>query len=389
MPEKKNLCNISGHRNHSFLNDEMQLVQTYSHFLSDYQEIHFISRSELHYTTISKHPDKNLFMHTVGFSNPLMRTFPGTVIGFYIYTYKLDKHKKFSGFLASDVTVGGLVCMFLNILNKKKYILEVQGEMTRISSKVVGIIRSKAFRYLTIITASRAERIRVVSRTIANNLAEDGVSKKKLSVVTSRVNLEKFDYKKYINSKAEVRKKYAVKSEDKLFVFVGRLVVFKGVNYLIEAFAKCKYHNYKLLIIGDGPLRSDLEKIATDLGIYERLIFIGAIPFEQVPYYLASADAFVMSSTDEGFPRVMLEAMSMKVPVISTLAGGVNDIARDGINGFYCPIMNSIILAETIDRYFVSCKLDSIVAEAYSMVINEYEQSIAIQKYKNLLVSTI
>jgi glycosyltransferase involved in cell wall biosynthesis len=135
-------------------------------------------------------------------------------------------------------------------------------------------------------------------------------------------------------------KKYSislnVKTKHDAFVIVNVASFSKWKNqmFLLEAFNNAlKMNNrLKLIFVGGGPLKKDVEKRAIEYGIYENTVkFIGVS--DDVPKYLSEADIFCLCSTFEGFPISMLEAFDAGLPVISTDVGGVKDILIDGENG--------------------------------------------------------
>jgi glycosyltransferase involved in cell wall biosynthesis len=105
----------------------------------------------------------------------------------------------------------------------------------------------------------------------------------------------------------------------------GRLVRQKGFDLLIEALADERHAKATLVVLGDGPLRAELERRAASNGVSDRLVFVG---HQRNPFpFFAAADAFVLSSRFEGFPNVVLEALACATPVIATPApGGVREI---------------------------------------------------------------
>jgi rhamnosyl/mannosyltransferase len=118
-----------------------------------------------------------------------------------------------------------------------------------------------------------------------------------------------------------------------LLLSVGRLVYYKGFEYLVRAMAQI---DATLMLVGDGPLRQSLESAARDLGLANRIEFLGEMqPREIVPYYHA-ADLFVLPSIarSEAFGIVQLEAMACGKPVVNTnLASGVPFASLDGVTG--------------------------------------------------------
>ena len=119
--------------------------------------------------------------------------------------------------------------------------------------------------------------------------------------------------------------------EGSTIVTVGRLVPWKGVDRLLQVVAGLP--QVRLLVVGDGPERASLESLASHMDLKERVIFTGQVPRDKVPGYLCAADVFVLNSTYEGLPHIVLEAMQAGVAVIATDVGGTGELVKHGING--------------------------------------------------------
>ncbi|WP_436903361.1 glycosyltransferase family 4 protein [Halovenus halobia] len=127
-------------------------------------------------------------------------------------------------------------------------------------------------------------------------------------------------------------------------LYVGRLAPKKGLKYLLQAVADMKT---ELTIVGDGPERARLEKIATETGA--NVTFEGEVEPEVVDRYYQSSSVFVLPSIEgEGTPNVVLEAMAWGLPVVATDSGGVPSLIRDGSNGYLVPMRNMKMLSERI-----------------------------------------
>jgi glycosyltransferase involved in cell wall biosynthesis len=113
-------------------------------------------------------------------------------------------------------------------------------------------------------------------------------------------------------SSLEIINQYNISDDKLILLFIGRLVVFKGLKYLLQALSHIDKNIYHLLIVGDGELKSELQKLSEDLNIKSNTTFVGSVSFNTVPYFMSSCDIFVLPSLDEGFGRVILEAMAMK-----------------------------------------------------------------------------
>ena len=114
-------------------------------------------------------------------------------------------------------------------------------------------------------------------------------------------------------------------------IWVGRLTPEKGLAYLFQAMQRVleALPQAQLSLIGDGPLRQELEDQARQLGIEENVRFLGLKPHAEVAHLINQADLLVLSSLQEGLPMVVLEAMVMARPVIATQVGGIPDVVVD------------------------------------------------------------
>ncbi|MCK4546040.1 MAG: glycosyltransferase family 4 protein [Candidatus Eisenbacteria sp.] len=120
------------------------------------------------------------------------------------------------------------------------------------------------------------------------------------------------------------------KGEERILLTTRRLVEKNGVEFLIRAMPMIlEQENARLYLIGDGPLRRDLETLARDLGVAEKTVFLGTIPNAQIPGYLSSADVVVIPSLVEATSISALEAMSCEVPVAASRIGGLPEIITE------------------------------------------------------------
>lgn len=133
-------------------------------------------------------------------------------------------------------------------------------------------------------------------------------------------------------------------------VAAGRMVSVKGFDLLIEALALCGDPRLRLILLGEGPMREELEALTASKGVAGQVRFAG---FQKNPYpFFAQADAFVLSSRFEGFPNVVLEALACGTPVIATPApGGVREILEGGDNCVIAEAVSSDALAMAIKQW--------------------------------------
>lgn len=144
----------------------------------------------------------------------------------------------------------------------------------------------------------------------------------------------------------QLRARYAPDGAPLIF-YAGRLVTFKGLDFLLDAMARLpKAH---LLLAGEGPHRANLEAQAQRLGIAARTHFVGNRPHTELPQLHAISDVFVIPSTDhETFCLAACEAMSCERPVVAARTGGLTEVVRDGETGVIVPPGDASALAEAL-----------------------------------------
>jgi glycosyltransferase involved in cell wall biosynthesis len=120
--------------------------------------------------------------------------------------------------------------------------------------------------------------------------------------------------------------------EEKVLISAGRLAKEKKWDTLIKAAAEVirEIPHVRLVILGDGDERRDLEKLAKELGVAEKIELPGLVPFDDVPDYLAAADLFCFASVTETQGLVTMEAMAVGLPVVAINAGGTADVVENG-----------------------------------------------------------
>ncbi|MEK7595215.1 MAG: glycosyltransferase [Patescibacteria group bacterium] len=127
-----------------------------------------------------------------------------------------------------------------------------------------------------------------------------------------------------------------VLEEDVVLLYVGRLSKEKNVGFLIEAFAKVakRVDRAKLVVVGNGTERENLEKVVLELGLSKRVVFTGIIPNSQLEKVYKSSHIFVMASLTEVHPRVVIEAVACGLPCVVVKDVSNQSIVVNGTNGF-------------------------------------------------------
>lgn len=142
------------------------------------------------------------------------------------------------------------------------------------------------------------------------------------------------------SQKESIRKKFRIKEDDFVWLFVGRLVEEKNILILLEAYKNVNRKNKKLFIVGEGPLQKKIEEHIKNLNI-EEVFLTGFQPKEKLFDFYILSDALILPSTDEPWGMVINEAMCFGLPIItSDRVGAAVDLVRHGYNGFIVPSGN-------------------------------------------------
>ena len=151
-----------------------------------------------------------------------------------------------------------------------------------------------------------------------------------IDIVPNGVELTRF-----IQAKPLLRADYGFSEGDILLIYAGRLAPEKNLDFLMLSFAGVlqAIENVRLLLVGDGPMKEELQNLAMDLQITKNVTFTGLIPYDSLPGYLAMCDIFVFASISETFGLVIVEAMGCGLPVMGIHSPGVSDIIEDERTG--------------------------------------------------------
>lgn len=171
-----------------------------------------------------------------------------------------------------------------------------------------------------------------VSMSLKKRIVDAGCQEKKIVVLRSGIDCKKFSY---------FQKNFSDEEPTKI-ITIGRLVEKKGIQYALESISRLTKsgRNVRYFVVGDGPLRSDLECLIEDLEIESHVQLLGWRNQDKVIQLLQSMDILVAPSItatngdQEGIPNVVKEAMALGLPVISTFHSGIPELVEDGVSGF-------------------------------------------------------
>ncbi len=179
----------------------------------------------------------------------------------------------------------------------------------------------------------RADRIIAISEAVATALTESGLERSRIEIVPSGIDLDR----QIAPSQPDVLASLGVPVGAPIVVMIAALVGHKDPVTFVRAIAAARGRvpALKALLVGEGPLRSDVEAAVAELALRDVLRLTGYRT--DADALLASADVFVLSSKEEGLGTVLLDALSLGKPVAACAAGGIPEIIQAGISGLLVP----------------------------------------------------
>ena len=198
-----------------------------------------------------------------------------------------------------------------------------------------------------------------------------GLPFEKINVISNGINTTAYTG---IDKDYDFRRQYALDNE-KIILFMGRLVYEKGVQHLISAMPKILrgYHDAKLVIAGKGGMIDDLKAQVEYMGLSNKVCFAGYLNAKQVSKMYKCADVAVFPSTYEPFGIVALEAMLAGVPTVVSDVGGLNEIVEHGVDGMKSYAGNPNSIADSILELLLKPELcDMVTKKAKQKVKNEF-----------------
>ena len=196
------------------------------------------------------------------------------------------------------------------------------------------------------------DKIVCVSEAVKDFVVKDeGIANNKTCVIYNGVDVS--DTLELFKSVDQERKSFGIEEEDFVVITVASLMPHKGHQVLLDAarIVSKEHSNLRLLIVGDGPLRNELQEYANKLGISSKVVFTGQRQRKDVSRLLNLSDIYVLSSIlREGFSISIAEAMAMSKPVIASNLGGIPELIEDKVNGLLVAPGNSYELAAAVEK---------------------------------------
>jgi glycosyltransferase involved in cell wall biosynthesis len=221
------------------------------------------------------------------------------------------------------------------------------------------------------------DKVIAVSEDIKDELRRKGVSEDNMTLIHNGINIHK-----YSAVSKTVRSELHIGEKTKVIGTVARLTAEKGLSYLLQAFKAMlsPFPDSVCVIVGDGPLRTELTRRAVELGIGDKVIFTGKR--SDLPQIYSTMDIFVLPSLKEGLPMVILEAMASRKPIIATNVGAVPRAVKNGREGILVNPGNVGELSEAIIALAKDGALSEKLAQnAYRKVVGQFSSETMCSRY--------
>ena len=240
-------------------------------------------------------------------------------------------------------------------------------------------LKAKIYSWLDKLILNKFHKIVAVSSNVEEEIAKIGIAQEKVSLIENGIDIHRFS-----NSfdRTQLCQKYQIRSNRTIIGTIGRLVPEKAHDILFEA-AKLIIENFPdvhFVIVGDGPLRENLENKVNALKLSEHVLFTGVS--NNIPEVLSLMDIFVLSSISEGLPMVLLEAMAAKKPIVTTKVGEISNIISDKEDGVIVPPNDKVGLKKGIEYLLSNKEKAALFTEkAYSKVVEYFSANVMAKKY--------
>jgi len=259
---------------------------------------------------------------------------------------QVNRNRHIDLIIVQDPFFFGLVGYWLKKRSGAKLIVNFHGDFWGNKFWLKERFLNRLFLPLSYFVVSKADAIRCVSQAIKSKLIKRGVSDRKIEVIPTSIDLDKFKFKDF-EKVEQIKAKFLNK---KLIVFVGRFHPIKNIPFLIKGFSivKKELPDTELLLIGDGSEKQKIMSLVNQLGLKDSVFFAGELPHKDIIDYYYASHVLVLPSFSEGLPKVLTEGGLCGLPLIAPEAPWSGEIIKDGENGYLVPIDDAEALADRL-----------------------------------------
>jgi glycosyltransferase involved in cell wall biosynthesis len=223
----------------------------------------------------------------------------------------------------------------------------------------------------------KAKSIFAVSNEIATILTE------KYGVHRDKIHIVKNGYDERTTKKLVSIQPYGSMKDSKVVVCVASMRAEKDHMTLLKGFAKLikKVSGAQLLLVGDGPLRPQLEEFCAQQGL-RSVKFLGNLRHRNLLECVSGSDVFALTSSEEGMPTAVVEALALGKPVVATSVGGIPEVVKDGENGILIPPRSPSGVAKALEALLTDVGLRKRLGKVASESVKNYSWSKIAEKYE-------
>ncbi|TYO96450.1 glycosyltransferase [Desulfallas thermosapovorans] len=218
----------------------------------------------------------------------------------------------------------------------------IGSDVNMVGQKPAGV--SQKARY----TLQNTDAVVAVGQELARQAEKLSGETREVKVIYEGVDDNMFDTSGISQVQAKI--KLGLQVNDRIILYVGRLIQQKGIYELIDAFTWVarKYPAARLVLVGSGQDKESLNSLVEARGLQSKVTFAGQVPHAELVWWYAACEISVLLSYHEGVPNVLKEAMSCGRPVVATKAVGITELVMDGKNGILVEPRNSAAAAEAL-----------------------------------------
>lgn len=269
-------------------------------------------------------------------------------------------------YMGAESDMAAMICRLRNIpfIFTAHDLLSTQSGVINLLKKLYDKTKGK-------LTLNTAKKLIALTQENKKQYELLGAPENEIMVIPNGVDHEKFDG--LIKSKELLE---LIGNPDKMILFVGRLLKYKGAQHIIRAIPEIikQYPNTKFVFVGeDQGYKRELTKLAKHLNVLDKCVFTGKVDEEELLRYYSIADAFVLPSTGEGFGLVALEAIVSGTPVILANVGGLKHILSE-IGGYSLDMTKDIPeqIAENVKKVFFDPDIKKEIRRQKGIIKREY-----------------
>jgi glycosyltransferase involved in cell wall biosynthesis len=312
-------------------------------------------------------------VYRLGVGKPLFDKLSLPFVG-AVFAWSLQNRNNYDCFWAVMATFGSGAGYICNILRRMVGRKKIPIVMTLQEGDSENYLKYKWFGLIALswkLSLWQSDYLTAISNFLLNRAKKNGY-KGRSTIVPNGVDLTLFSKEVGDDLKNDIKNQLGKKEGDVFLVTSGRLTHKNATDDIISALSQLPPH-VSLIIIGKGDGGPKLQKQARDLGLANRVKFLGFVDYKDIPKYLSVCDIFIRPSRSEGFGNSFIEAMAAGVPVIATPVGGIPDFIDDNETGIFCSPDNPQSIAKSVGILVNDKPLrEKIIYQARNRVMERY-----------------